>query len=315
MVIRPGDRISTVLAHGERMVDVLVSLSPVFERLRSPTMRKVMARLATVEQAAKLAGLDPQEVVAALNRAIGADARPVAERGADDRHAPRPGLIASRGATPATGMPPWLRQLPPERIVDLDVREDLRSGREPFSRIMAARRAVPEGGVLRLRVIFEPVPLYAVMARHGFEHWTERLADDDWRVWFYRHGSTPAATDPGPADLSPALAGPAEAGHGGSIGHESRPGTAARETDPARPGEAGGDDVAYLDVRGLEPPEPMLRTLEAAERLPPGGTLVQINVRVPQFLLPQLEERGFTYEVREQEPGLVRVFIRRRADA
>jgi hypothetical protein len=44
--------------------------------------------------------------------------------------------------------------------------------------------------------------------------------------------------------------------------------------------------------------------------MPPGRTLVQINVRVPQFLIPKLEERGFTYEVREQSAGLVRIFIR-----
>ena len=56
----------------------------------------------------------------------------------------------------------------------------------------------------------------------------------------------------------------------------------------------------------------MVRTLEALESLPEGHTLVQLNVRVPQFLLPQLEERGFTYEIREQSPDLVRVFIRRR---
>ena len=55
----------------------------------------------------------------------------------------------------------------------------------------------------------------------------------------------------------------------------------------------------------------MLRTLAALEQLPAGGVLVQINVRVPEFLLPLLDERGFTYEIREQEPGLVRVFIRR----
>ena len=66
-----------------------------------------------------------------------------------------------------------------------------------------------------------------------------------------------------------------------------------------------------LDVRGLEPPEPMVRTLEALEALPPGATLVQVNVRVPRMLLPQLGARGFVYEVREQGPDLVRVFIRR----
>jgi uncharacterized protein (DUF2249 family) len=174
--------------------------------------------------------------------------------------------------------PAALRAIPESRQVHLDVREDLRNGKEPFSRIMEARRALPADGALVVRAIFEPVPLYAVLGKQGFAHWTEQLAGDDWRVWFY-----PAATDPAPA-AAPAAAAPASA----------------------------EDDVRVLDVRGLEPPEPMLRTLAALEELPAGGTLVQLNVRVPQFLLPLLSERGFTYEIREQEPELVRIFIRRR---
>lgn len=69
--------------------------------------------------------------------------------------------------------------------------------------------------------------------------------------------------------------------------------------------------TVVLDVRGLEPPEPMTRTLEALDRLPPGGTLLQINERVPRFLLPRLAERGFAAEVTERADGEVHVLIRR----
>jgi len=284
VVIRRTDRISTVLRDDESLVDVLVSVSPVFERLRNPGLRKVMARLVTVEQAARIAGVDPDELVARLNtRVIGRS-----ESGTDASA----GTLAARPAEPPPipdGAPPALARIPPEAVIRIDVREDLLNGHEPFSRIMAAKRLVPQGGALRLRAIFEPVPLYAVLERQGFAHYTERLADDDWVVWFYppAHAVSPrgnAASDP---------AAPAESPPTGVNGDE----------------DAG---VVVLDVRGLEPPEPMVRTLEALEALPPGATLVQVNARVPQFLLPRLEERGFTYEIREQGPDLVRVFIRRR---
>ncbi len=64
-----------------------------------------------------------------------------------------------------------------------------------------------------------------------------------------------------------------------------------------------------LDNRGLEPPQPMLRTLEALEALPAGGVLVIHNDRVPVFLLPVLEERGATVVVDEQPDGSARVRI------
>lgn len=190
------------------------------------------------------------------------------------------------------GLPPALARLPEDMIVDVDVREDLRNGEEPFRKIMAAREQVPDGGALRLRAIFEPVPLYRVLGGKGLTHWTERLAEDDWRVWFYPDPESPADTPP------PAR----EAG-------VSEPAAApSRSTSPS---EVSEDDVVLLDVRGMEPPQPLIATLEALEELPPNGTLLQINVRVPRFLLPQLKERGWRWDIREQENGPVRVFIRR----
>lgn len=66
-----------------------------------------------------------------------------------------------------------------------------------------------------------------------------------------------------------------------------------------------------LDHRGLEPPLPMVRTLEAYEALPLGATLVIRNDRVPVFLLPVLEERGATVEVDERPDGSAVLTIRK----
>ena len=74
---------------------------------------------------------------------------------------------------------------------------------------------------------------------------------------------------------------------------------------PARPAEV------VLDVRGLEPPEPMVRTLAALETLADGAVLVQQVDRVPQFLLPILSERGWHYEVDDSAPDGVVVRIHR----
>ncbi len=106
-------------------------------------------------------------------------------------------------ARDTTGLPAALAAVPPDRVVDLDVRDQLRRGEEPFSRIMAARRSLPDGGVLRVRAIFEPVPLYAVMARQGLAHWTEQLGEEDWRVWFYAKEEAPAGAEPGDAARGP----------------------------------------------------------------------------------------------------------------
>ncbi|HSQ63639.1 MAG TPA: DUF2249 domain-containing protein, partial [Polyangiaceae bacterium] len=255
-----------VLALDARLLEVLVGASPTFDKLRNPLLRKTMSRLATVEQAARVAGIDANDLLERLNRAVSDDSRGGA--------APAPARAAAP-TVPDAGPPEFVTKTAPDRVVELDVREDLRAGREPFRRILDAARRLRDDEVLRLRAIFEPAPLYAVLGRQGLDHYTERLADDDWVVWFHR-SAAPVAT--------PEVHAPA-----------------APEDDA---------DVVVIDVRGLEPPDPMMRTFEALERLPRGKTLVQINVRVPQFMLPQLAARGFVYEVREQSPDLVRIFIR-----
>lgn len=92
--------------------------------------------------------------------------------------------------TNGTGGPPdGLRELPEERIRDVDVRDQLRRGEEPFDRIMGAVADLGEDSVLRVRALFEPEPLYGVLGARGFDHWTEQLDEEDWRVWFYRSPS------------------------------------------------------------------------------------------------------------------------------
>ncbi len=71
-------------------------------------------------------------------------------------------------------------------VVTVDVREDIRAGREPFSRIMAALQGLRPDQELVVVNVFEPVPLYAALAGLGFAHETVRTADGDWRVRFYR---------------------------------------------------------------------------------------------------------------------------------
>ena len=53
-----------------------------------------------------------------------------------------------------------------------------------------------------------------------------------------------------------------------------------------------------LDNRGLEPPQPMMRTLAAIENLAENEVLTIINDRRPMFLYEQLEELGINHRSR-----------------
>src|SRR5690606_15240534 len=66
----------------------------------------------------------------------------------------------------------------------------------------------------------------------------------------------------------------------------------------SRPETAEGEATEVeLDNRGLEPPEPMVRTLEAINQLTAGRRIVAYYDRRPMFLIPKLDQMGLAYEV------------------
>lgn len=161
-------------------------------------------------------------------------------------------------------------KIPAEKIIELDVRPVLKSGGEPFSMIMSSIEKVPSGGALKLRATFEPVPLFRVLGSKGWKNWKEYGDGEDWMIWFYRDEES---TIP----------------EGLNIAIKAYPELAQRL-------KVNGSEWK-LDVRDLPPPEPMEMTLAVLEQLPAQAKLLQINNRVPQFLLPLLEERGLVAEV------------------
>ncbi len=149
------------------------------------------------------------------------------------------------------------------QIIELDVREMLKTKQDPFERIMATVQQLEANDVLELHATFRPEPLLKVLGKQGFRHAVVEEATDHVIVQFYK----------------------------------------SREDLP----------IFHLDNRGLEPPQPMVRTLEFLDQETQcqNGTMgVEIwNERVPALLLPELTERAFEFQVTDEEEGTVRVKI------
>ena len=125
-----------------------------------------------------------------------------------------------------------------------DVREDIGAGREPFSKIMAAVAGLAAQENLLIIAPFEPAPLFHVLAKQGFAPESKRTPTGDWLVLFSRNAEEVSAT-PAPQLVS-----------------NHRSSAAALSTE-----------IADLDARGLEPPQPLVTILEAIATLSPGTML------------------------------------------
>src|SRR6476619_2900108 len=88
---------------------------------------------------------------------------------------------------------------PMNDTVTIDVREDIRAGREPFSKIMNAAAALQDAEQLLVIAPFEPVPLFQVLEKQGFRHTSKPVAAGDWEVRFIRQCN--------PTSLDPSMAG------------------------------------------------------------------------------------------------------------
>ena len=71
-------------------------------------------------------------------------------------------------------------------------------------------------------------------------------------------------------------------------------------------------NLIELDVRGLDPPEPMVRVLSTLEALAPGqALLLKIDCR-PLPLYRILDRDGYVYEERPGSESLLEITIRPR---
>ena len=186
-------KVSEVISRYPHLVDELVKLNPTFRLLRNPVMRRVQSRLVTVAQAAAIGGMEPAELVRALNHAIGIEVPEEQPAGQTD-------------AATTEDVPPWVGSASID--AEVDARPMQREGREPFSAIMAAARRVAPGHAFRLWNTFEPVPLYDVLGQRGFVHYARQHGPEDWEILFFyaggraREATTPAAQ---PRPAAPAL--------------------------------------------------------------------------------------------------------------
>src|SRR5262249_14498586 len=135
---------------------------------------------------------------------------------------------------------------------------------------------------LRLISPFEPAPLYRVLQNMGFSHRTSPLPSGEFEVVFSR-------------DLQEAQASPGP----------RQPVVAASQS-------AAEDGGIEGDARGLEPPQPLVRILEAVAGLSQGERLRALTDRRPMHLYAQLDERGFTGETQEQPDGTFVTYVRRK---
>ncbi|MCP5036190.1 MAG: DUF2249 domain-containing protein [Rhodobacteraceae bacterium] len=77
------------------------------------------------------------------------------------------------------------------------------------------------------------------------------------------------------------------------------------------PGKSWRDgEGLHVDTRGLSPPDPMVAILWHLEQPGEQGPVIAYLERNPIYLLPELAERGWKWDITDNTPGAVRLILR-----
>jgi len=166
MNITPETKIGDLLDALPEAENALIAIAPKFKALKNPVLRRTVAKIATLEQAARVADMPVNELVRSLRRALGQDAGEIesgSERGAGDGDAPT--WIAGGGGH------------------EFDADAMLARGETPVGKVSEALAGMTEGEALLVRSTFQVAPLIDAMKGKGHEVFTRKVGEEAWEAW------------------------------------------------------------------------------------------------------------------------------------
>ena len=185
MTINAHTKIANILKQHPAALEAIVSISPRFEKLRNPVLRRLIAGRTSILMASKLGGCSVQQFfdkLQPLGFYIGEQAEPLNEQ------ATKP-------------LPAYLQSLPREKFVEMDVRPILDGGADPLKDILAKIKTIPAGSVLTIINSFEPTPLLHLLGKQGFKTHSEQVGEALFHAYFYKESEgAMAAIKQQPAD-------------------------------------------------------------------------------------------------------------------
>jgi hypothetical protein len=267
MYINENTKISTLISFNPKSIDAIVSISNNFNKLKIPLLRKVLASRVSIKQAAKIGGSSVDEFYTKLI--------PLGFTIKENSN--------NSSKNPIEPSSQHFQEINEEDVVDLDVREMLKEGRDPFNVIMNALSKLSSDSVLKIINTFEPTPLISILSKKGYVHNTIIIEKQLVHTYFKKDGATIFDTK------------------------EIIDSTSSEEITKVL--KSFGTNIKELDVSHLEMPLPMAMILNELPSLPIDYVLLVNHKKVPKFLFPELAERGYQWRIQIISEDNVKLFI------
>lgn len=148
-------KVSDLLDAYPHLEDTLLELSPAFSKLRNPILRRTVAKVTTLQQAAKVAGISPILLLETLRQAAGL---------------PIDGSNESIDIeNEQKDKPEWFDET--NITIRFDARPIIESGENPMQEIIRLSKELQNNQIMELTAPFKPVPIMDLLKSKGFEVW------------------------------------------------------------------------------------------------------------------------------------------------
>ena len=157
--IKIDTTIADLLNNYKGMKDTLISINPKFKKLNNPILRRTLAKLATVKQAAIIGGMKPEDLLNQLRVAVGQE----------------PISLNLDKEINKDEIPTWAEQ---KAVVELNANELLDADKNPLAEVRKALKSLKSGEILALIADFKPEPLIEEFEKQGLQIATVKEAEN-----------------------------------------------------------------------------------------------------------------------------------------
>lgn len=167
LIITPKTKISDLLDAYPQLEDLLIEMAPPFKKLKNPVLRKTIARITTISQAATIGNLNVEELVNKLRSEVGQNLADVEPDGGETFNLQQPGWFDNSKV-----------------VEEIDTRDMLHAGEQPVHVVLAGVKKLKQGEILKVIAPFLPAPLIEKASSLGAGHWVNQLDDELFEIYF-----------------------------------------------------------------------------------------------------------------------------------
>lgn len=167
LIITPKTKIYDLLEAYPQLEDPLIEAAPPFKKLKNPILRRTIARVTTLSQAATIGGIRVEELVNTLREAAGQEGLAITQDNEENYNYERPDWFSAEAITET-----------------IDIREMLNAGEQPVHEVLSAIKKLEPDQVLEIIAPFLPAPLIDKASGLGYSHWIVEIGIDEFRIYF-----------------------------------------------------------------------------------------------------------------------------------